>query len=299
MRGTIKLEGVYPPIATPFDERGRLDAQALAANICRWNETSLSGYVVAGSNGEGALLEFDEVLAALRLAREAATPDKRVIAGTGCQSTAGTIRLTCAAADVGADAVLVLPPFFYGEQMTETALLKHYEAVANASPLPVILYNMPKFTHLNLAPETVARLAGHGNIVGIKDSAGNIGQLIELRRLCPRDFQILVGNAAAFLSGIQMGATGGILALANVAPRECVAIWQLAKQGRFEEAREIHFRLMPVARAVTTQFGVPGLKAALDLLGYEGGSPRLPLLPVSEAAREEIRQILITAGLLA
>jgi 4-hydroxy-2-oxoglutarate aldolase len=291
--------GVYPPIATPFDDRGRLNTEALASNIQRWNDTGLNGYVIAGSNGESALLEFDEVVTAVRVARQAASADKLVIAGTGCQATAATIRLTAAAADAGAHAALVMTPSFFGSQMSEAALLRHYEALAIASPIPIIVYNVPALTHLNIAPETVARLSGHCNIVGIKDSAGNIGQIIDLVRLCGTEFDILVGNAPAFLSALLAGACGGILALANVAPRQCVAIWQLAREGRYAEAREIHARLMSVARAVTTGYGVPGLKAALDLVGYYGGDPRPPLLAASGATREAIRQMLVDAGLLA
>lgn len=294
----MRITGVYPPITTPFDDRGRPDNAALAANIRKWNETGLDGYVVAGSNGESALLEFDEVIIALRVARRAAGPDRLIIAGTGRQSTQATIRLTRAAAGVGADAVLVVTPFFYGRQMTPDALLRHYIMLADASPLPILIYNVPKFTHLNIAPDTIARLAAHEKIVGIKDSAGDIGQIIDLLRLCPPDFDILVGNGPAYLSGLQAGASGGILALANVAPGECVAIHRLVGAGEHEQAREIHSRMMPVGRAVTSGYGIPGLKAALDLLGYHGGMPRSPLLPADVATRQAMHRILVQAGLL-
>jgi 4-hydroxy-2-oxoglutarate aldolase len=295
----MPITGVYPPIATPFDANGELDSAALAANVARWNETGLDGYVVAGSNGENALLTNDEVVEAVRVVRLAALPAQRVIAGTGLQSTAATIRLTRAAADAGADTALVLTPSFYSGEMSPAALIAHYEAVADASPVPVLLYNVPKFTHLNIAPATVAHLAAHENIVGIKDSAGDIAQIIEFLRLCPAGFDVLLGNGPAFFSGVQAGAVGGILALANVAPRECVAIWRLLGEGRADEARQIHFRLMPVGRAVTSQYGIAGLKAALDALGYTGGPPRLPLLTADDATREAIRRILVDANLLA
>lgn len=294
----MRITGVYPPIATPFDDRGLLDERALQANVERWNETGLSGYVVAGSNGESALLEDDEVVRAVRAVHRAAAADALVIAGTGRESTAATIRLSRQAAEAGADAVLVMTPSFYPGQMTPDALVRHYVAIADASPVPVVVYNVPKFTHLNLAPSTVARMAGHANIVGIKDSAGDIGQIIDLLRVCPREFSVLLGNAPAFLSGLQAGAVGGVLALANVAPRECVAIWELAAEGRWDEARLVQFRLMPVGRAVTSGHGVPGLKAALDLLGYVGGDPRPPLLPLGDSARREMRATLHDAGLL-
>lgn len=292
------LAGVYPPIATPFDERGQLDAAAMAFNIAKWEQTGLHGYCVAGSNGESVLLTDEEVCQAVQLVRQAAAPDKLVIAGTGRESTAATIRLSQAVAEAGANAALVMTPSFYGGEMGPSAMLRHYEAVAEASPIPVMVYNVPKFTNLNIAPATVAQLAAHPNIVGIKDSAGNIGQIIDLLRLCPPDFEVLVGNGPAFLSGMAVGAVGGVLAVANVAPREYVAIWELVRAGRFEEARAIHFRLMPIGHAVTSGYGVPGLKAALDLLGYRGGAPRPPLLPADAATRRALQTILQEAGLL-
>lgn len=292
------LAGIYPPIVTPFDERGNLDASAMAHNIAKWEQTDLHGYCVAGSNGESVLLTDEEVCQAVRLVRQAAAPEKLVIAGTGRESTAATIRLCQAVAEAGAQVALVMTPSFYGGEMGPSAMRRHYEAVAEASPIPVMVYNVPKFTNLNIAPATVAQLAAHPNIVGIKDSAGNIGQIIDLLRLCPRDFQVLVGNGPAFLSGMAVGAVGGVLAVANVAPREYVAIWELVRAGRLEEAKAIHFRLMPIGHAVTSGYGVPGLKAALDLLGYRGGAPRPPLLPADAATRQALQRILQEAGLL-
>ncbi|MFO7918961.1 MAG: dihydrodipicolinate synthase family protein [Anaerolineae bacterium] len=294
----MDISGVYPPIATPFDARGELDREALRDNVGKWNETGLAGYVVAGSNGESAFLETEEVLEAVRVVREAALAEQRVIAGTGRQSTTATIRLTEKAAEAGAEMALVMTPSFYAKQMTPVALAHHYEALADASPLPILIYNVPKFTHLNISPETVARLASHEDIIGIKDSAGDIGQIIDLVRLCPPDFNVLVGNGPAFFSALQAGACGGVLALANVAPRECVNVWELVNGGRDDEARDIHYRLMPVGRAVTSGYGIPGLKGCLDLLGYQGGMPRSPLLPADGATRERLREILVGAELL-
>ncbi len=294
----MPVTGVYPPIATPFTADGDLDSDALSANIARWNSTGLAGYVVAGSNGESAHLDDDEVVEAVRVVRRAALVTQSVIAGTGRQSTRATVHLTRAAADAGADYALVMNPSFYPGELTAEVLAQHYMAVADASPIPVLVYNVPKFTHLNIPVAAVARAAAHPNIVGIKDSAGDIGQIIELLRACPKGFSVLLGNSPAFLSGLQVGAVGGVLALANVAPRECVAIYDLLRAGRTAEALAIQFRLMPVGRAVTGGFGVPGLKAALDLLGYHGGAPRPPLVPLDPARREVLRGILSEAGLL-
>jgi 4-hydroxy-2-oxoglutarate aldolase len=287
-----------PPIATPFDERGALDEAALGRNIVRWNETGLAGYVVAGSNGESALLEDAEVVAVVRIVRRAARSEQLVVAGTGRQSTGATIGLTRAAAEAGADVALVMTPSFFEAQMTSATLQQHYQRVADASPIPILVYNVPKFTHINIAPEAVARLSGHPQIVGIKDSAGNIGQIIDLLRLCAPGFQVLAGNAPAFLSAMQVGAVGAVLALANVAPRECVRIAQAVEAGEDELARALQFRLMSVSKAVTSGYGVPGLKAALDLLGWEGGAPRPPLQPLPLADRQAIRKLLQEAELL-
>lgn len=291
------IQGVYPPIATPFDAQGALDAAALRANVAKWETTGLSGYVVAGSNGESVLLEDDEIVRAVEIVRDAA-PERLVIAGVGRQSTAATLALAQATAAAGAQFALVMNPSFYSGEMTAEALTRHYWAIADASPVPVLVYNVPKFTNLNLAPATVARIAEHENIVGIKDSAGDIPQVCDLVRLCPDGFDILMGNGPAFLSGLQLGASGGILAVANVAPRECVQVYEHVQAGRHAEAREVHLRTIEIGKAVTGRFGVAGLKATLDLLGYTGGAPRPPVLPASDAVRETIREILVADGLL-
>ncbi|MHB0859417.1 MAG: dihydrodipicolinate synthase family protein [Anaerolineae bacterium] len=295
----MRFEGLFPPIPTPFKAQGDVDHTALAANVQRWNQTGLHGYVVAGSNGESALLDPQEIAACVATVRAAARPGMRVIAGTGCQSTVATIKLTHEAAAAGADAALVITPFFFGAQMTGPALHRHYMAVADAAQIPLLVYNVPKFTNVNIAPEVVAGLGQHPNIVGVKDSAGNIGQLIDLIRLCPAGWSVLVGNGATLLSGLQAGASGAVLALSNVAPRETVELWQHVCAGRQTEAKALQFRLMAVNKAVTAQHGVPGLKAALDLIGYRGGDPRPPLLPADAGVRAAIRGIFEEAGLLA
>ncbi len=295
----IKLEGVYPPIATPFDADGEMDAEALAGNIRRWNRADLAGYVVGGSNGESVLLRDGELCCAVEAVRAEAPEDKVVIAGTGRESTRDTIALTQEAARAGAQAALVMTPSFFAGQMTHEALLEHYQSVADASEIPIILYNVPKFTHLNLLVSTAAALARHDNIVGLKDSAGDIAQIIALRNACPGDFAILVGNGGAFYSAVEAGASGAVLALANVAPQACADIARWIAQGRHEDARRAHARLFPVNRAITVTYGIPGLKAAMDLLGYYGGPPRPPLMPVSEQVRDNIGAILRQGGLLA
>jgi len=291
------FNGIFPPIPTPFDDAGQLDLGALRANIARWNETGLAGYVALGSNGEAPLLDADESLAVIETVRESMAPGMLLIAGTGRESTRDTLLACRAAAEHGADAVLVITPWFYKRAMTGDALRRHYETVASSSPLPLLLYNMPANTGVNLAASSVAELAAHPNIVGVKDSSGDIGQLSAILRSRPDGFAVMVGNTGAFLPGMLLGATGGILALANVAPRQTVALHQAAQSGRLDEARRLNEQLVPVGTAVTATYGVPGLKAALDMLGYVGGQPRSPLTPASPEAVQDIRRILDVAGL--
>jgi 4-hydroxy-2-oxoglutarate aldolase len=182
--------------------------------------------------------------------------------------------------------------------MTEAALIKHYTAVADSSPIPLILYNVPKFTHVNLTVNIVARLAQHANIIGIKDSTGNVIQLGEYLNRVDTNFSVLVGTAGALYGGLTLGCAGGVLALANVAPAECVRIHELVADGDYKAARQIQLRMIPVNQAVTATFGVAGLKTALDVRGYFGGEPRAPLMPSSDEEKTAIVNILKEAGLL-
>jgi 4-hydroxy-2-oxoglutarate aldolase len=292
------FEGVLPPIPTPFDERGRVDLGALRANVARWNETGLAGYVALGSNGEAPLLDAEESVAVIRAVREAMAPGMVLIAGAGRETTRGSQMACQAAAAAGADAVLVVTPWYYKGAMTGDILRQHYEAIADDSPVPVLLYNVPANTGVNLPVPAMAELARHPNIAGIKDSAGDIGQLWGLIHATPDDFVVICGNAGAFLPALLLGAKGGILALANVAPRETVALYEAARAGRLDEARELNDRLVPVGVAVTRTYGIAGLKTALDMLGYAGGKPRPPLRSPSVEAVADIQRILERAGLL-
>ena len=230
-----------------------------------------------------------------------------VLAGVGQLSTWATIEMAERAADAGCDAALVLPPYYYKGAMTADVLRRHFEAVADASSIPLLLYNVPAATGLSIPVEVIAALATHPNVVGVKDSSGEVVRLAEIVRLTrgEKPFSVFSGNYAAFLPGLTFGIDGAILAVANVAPRECVALRTLFAQGRSKEAGDLHLRLLPVAAAVTTRHGVPGLKAALDLLGGRdgrdgpyGGPPRLPLLPLAPPGRTEIASILREAGLV-
>jgi 4-hydroxy-2-oxoglutarate aldolase len=300
-RPGVSLEGVFPPIPTPFDSEGDVAVEALAENLARWNRYDLSGYVVLGSNGEAGFLGEEEKVRVWQVAREVIPADRLMIAGAGNESTRQTIRLSCQAAEAGADAVLLVTPHYYGPQMTPDGLFHHYRAVADEVPIPVLLYTVPKFTHVDIDVDTVARLAHHPNVVGIKDTSGNMAKMADMVRLTradPARFQVLAGSASFFLPGLTIGAVGGVLALANVAPQLCVDLYRTFKAGRLDEAAELQRRAIPVNTAITGRFGIAGLKAALDMLGYYGGPVRSPLLPISESERETLRSILVEGGVL-
>ncbi|MDJ0984596.1 MAG: dihydrodipicolinate synthase family protein [Desulfobacterales bacterium] len=293
----IDLNGIFPPIPTPFiNEKVAYDK--LADNIERWNATGLKGFVVLGSNGEYVALSEEEKRAVVDTVVQSAGDKMGIIAGTGCESTFETLRLTEDCAKLGAHAALVISPHYYGGRMNEAALVKHYTAVADQSPIPILLYNVPKFTHINLAANLVAHLSEHPNIIGLKDSSGNVIQLGEIINAAAKEFNVLVGTAGVLFSGLTIGCVGGINALANVAPQQCVAILDLVKAGDLDAARQLQLKMLPVNQAVTAVYGVPGLKKAMDMLGYFGGDPRLPLLPSSKSEKSEIKAILKKADLL-
>ena len=293
----VDLNGIFPPIPTPFvNEKVAYDK--LAANIERWNLTGLKGYVVLGSNGEYVSLSEEEKRAVVDTVVQSAADKMLVIAGTGCESTAETIRMTEDCAKLGADAALVVTPHYYGGRKNDAALVQYFTTVADQSPIPILLYNVPKFTHINMAADLIARLSGHLNIIGLKDSAGNVIQLGEIINAVARDFSVMVGTAGVLFSGLTLGCVGGINALANVAPQQCVTILDQVKKGSIDAARDLQLKMIPVNQAVTAVYGVPGLKAAMDMLGYFGGDPRMPLLPSSKRERSEIKAILKKAELL-
>jgi 4-hydroxy-2-oxoglutarate aldolase len=293
----IDLQGVFPPITTPFIN-GKVAYDKLASNVEKWSLTGLKGFVVLGSNGEYVALSEEEKRSIVDTVVQSAADEMLIIAGTGCESTTETLRLTEDCAKLGAHAALVVTPHYYAGRMNEAALMKHFSEVADHSPVPILVYNVPKFTHINVSAGIVARLSEHLNIVGIKDSSGNVIQLGELLNAVAKDFNVMVGTAGVLFGGLTLGCVGGVLALANVAPKHCVKIYNLVKQGDFEAARDLQLKMLPVNQALTAGYGVPGLKAAMDMVGYFGGDPRLPLLPSSRQDISEIKEILRKANLL-
>jgi 4-hydroxy-2-oxoglutarate aldolase len=294
---TVDLNGIFPPISTPF-VNGKIAYEKLESNIEKWSETGLKGFVVLGSNGEYVYLSGQEKRDVVEAVVQSSPADMLIIVGSGCESTEETLRLTEDCAKMGAHAALVITPFYYGGKMTEAALINHYTVVADGSPIPIVLYSVPKFTHISLTAGIVSLLSKHPNIIGIKDSSGDVNLLGEFLNNVDEAFHVLVGAAGVLYGALTIGCSGGIVALANVAPENCVEIFELVKEGKLEKAKELQLRMIPVNKAVTSTYGISGLKAAMDMLGYFGGDPRLPLLPLSEVEKSEIKEILDRAELL-
>lgn len=287
------FKGIYTPVVTPFKENEEIDYAKMKFNLDKWAKTDLDGIVVLGSNGEFSYLTFHEKLELVKFVVENFSKSKKIIAGAGCESTKETIELSIQLAKLGADAVLILPPNYYKGAMKDDILYQHYIDVAESSPIPVMIYNMPGNTGINLSPTLIAKLAKHPNIVGIKDTSGNIVQISEIVRDTDDDFAVFAGNAGYLLPALSVGARGATLALANAMPEQCCKLVSLFKEGKLDEAKKLQLKIIEINAAVTGKYGVPGLKYALDLLGYQGGYPRRPLKPLSHKDREAIKEILI------
>ena len=293
------FSGVFTPIVTPFRGDDTIDEQGLRGNVTRWmTSTPLTGLVVLGSNGEAPQLDDDEADRVVEIVRAGMPRERPMIVGTGRESTKATIAATKRAASAGVDAVLVRTPAFFKSQMTTDIFVRHYFEVADASPVPVLLYNVSVFTGVNLLPDAAARLAKHPNIVGMKESGSDIAQIANYIGRTPDDFTVLAGSAATLFPALCVGCDGAVLALAALAPNECVRLVTLVREGHIEDARELQAGLLPLARAIGGQHGVPALKAALDLMGYAGGYPRPPLRPVAPPIIDLLRSQLQALGLL-
>src|SRR5262245_12013648 len=288
----MTFAAVFPPMATPFAADGAVEASAIAANVEKWIRAGTGGVVALGSNGEAPLLDDEEADRVVAAAREAVPRDRLLVVGTGRESTPATIAASRRAAALGADAVLVRTPSYYKGRMTNEALARHYSMVAEASSVPVLLYNYPAVSGINLAPALVALLSQHPNITGMKETGSDAAQVGAFVDAAAPSFSVIAGSAPPFYPALCMGAVGGILAVACVVPEICVQLFQHFRAGRHGEARELQRRITPLARMVTAEFGVPGLKAAMTLAGYHGGMPRLPLSPASVDALEQIRAAL-------
>jgi 4-hydroxy-2-oxoglutarate aldolase len=291
------LSGIFPALTTPFAEDGSVCIAALKHNIDRYNQTDLAGYVVNGSTGESVLLTKSETDRILATVKESAAKGKKLIAGTGAESTAETIERTRRAAEIGYHAALVKTPYYYKPAYKPHVLVAHYRRVADESPIPVLLYSVPQFTGIALEPAEIAALAEHPNIIGIKDSSGNVQRVAEtvvqiMGSRTPQSFQVLVGAAATVYPSLAVGAVGAILALACALPEKCVELYDLFRQGQHEKARKLHGLIVSASKLIVSEGGIAGVKFAMDQRGYRGGVPRLPLVPLQDEQRKRVSEFL-------
>jgi 4-hydroxy-2-oxoglutarate aldolase len=291
-----RLRGVFAPVVTTFDARtGELDRPAFERNLRAHANAGLHGVVLAGSTGEAPLLDEDERAALVAAARAVLPPDRVIIAGAGAESTRTAVRLARRAAAEGADAVIVVAPHYFGDAMTAAALSTHFRRIADASPIPVVLYNIPKYTHFALPPAVVAELARHDNVVGIKDSSGDLELLDAYLAAQSNDFRVLTGSGSSFAPALERGASGGVLAVATFAAGLALEAYEAWLRGDTDAARAAQARLGPLASQIVGGLGVPGVKAALDHVGLAGGPPRPPLMPLRGADLERVGTLLRTA----
>ena len=291
------LKAIYPPLTTPF-YNDEISFKDLKNNIKKFNKYKLSGYIVGGSNSETVFLTYNEKIRLVSTIREHASTEKQIIAGTGLESIKSTIKLTNESASAGADFALVVTPHFFKNEMTHKAFINYYTLIADEIKIPLIIYNVTKFTGVNIYADTISRLAEHPNIVGIKNSNAVVEELTNTIKIVPEDFCVMAGTGSVLLPALKIGAKGGILALANVAPAECLELYDLFDKGNFNEAEVIQSRLVPVNQAITSTYGIAGLKAAMDMVGFFGGDPRMPLEPLDESKKNYLKKILVKASLI-
>lgn len=294
-----RLQGIFPPVVTNFDAvTADIAPVPFRDNLRRWIETPIDGIVLFGSNGEGALLDEDEKVRLTSFARDVVPAGFVLIAGTSAESTRGAIRETKRLAAEGADVMLVHPPAYFGPYLPVAALLDHFRAIADASPVPVMLYHIPKYTKVTLEAGFVAELMRHPNVAGLKDSSGDLKRLADFTNACGTDCRLFVGNGALLYTALELGAAGGILGVANIAPALAAAVVRSFRDGDTQEAGRLQEKLTPLHREIVAAHGGVGCKAALDLMGWAGGSPRPPLSPLSDRDRQHVARVMQEAGLL-
>jgi 4-hydroxy-2-oxoglutarate aldolase len=288
----VDLSGIFPALTTPFREDGSVSIEHFKANLARYNQTGVAGYVVLGSTGESVLLNAAESESLLVAAMESAAPGKLPIAGTGAESTAETIARTKRAAAFGYKIALVKTPYYYKPAYKPETYLRHYRAVADASPIPILLYSVPVFTGVSLETPEILALAAHPNIIGMKDSSGVIQRIVEVVGQAPKQFQMLTGAAGVLHPAFVSGAKGAILALASPLPEKCVELFNLWKRGQHAEAQALQQLLAAATKTIVSEASIAGVKYAMDLSGFHGGLPRLPILPLAEEKKRQIAQVL-------
>ena len=288
----MTISGIFPALVTPFEPDGAVSLRGVRENIRRYNQTAVAGCVVLGSTGESVMLSREAADSVLAASIEVAVPSKLLIAGTGAESTSETIARTRRAADLGYAAALVKTPYYYKPVYKAETFIRHYRAVADASPIPVLLYSVPQFTGITLETPEILTLAAHPNIVGIKDSSGNIQRAAEIVAGARPDFQVLTGGAAVIYPALAVGARGAILALAAALPEKCAELFLLFESGRHEQAKALQLELAVASKRIVSEQGIAGVKYAMDLRGYNGGLPSLPLLPLAEEKKQSIAAVI-------
>jgi 4-hydroxy-2-oxoglutarate aldolase len=293
----LSLAGVFPPVITPFVNE-KIALKQMADNLRKWNKFDLAGYVVLGSNGENVMLTDQESFQVVETVVKHTPKDRKIIIGAGRESTRNTVNFIRKVSRIGGDAVLVVTPHYYRDDMKEASILKYYQEVAEGSPLPVIVYNVPKFTGLEIPVEVVARLSEHSNIIGAKDSSGNITYQQTILSLQLKNFQLLSGSANTLMVSLMIGAVGAILALANIAPEQCLQIYQHILKAELEPARKLQLDIIRLNQLTTGVYGIGGLKYALDRAGFFGGAPRSPLRLPEEKGQQLIDAELKKFGII-
>lgn len=287
----MKLHGIFPPIATPFNHEGEMWKVKVQHNIEKWNVTGLAGYVVCGSTGESVMLTTEEKIQLFEWVAQYAAPEKLLIAGTGVESVRETVALTNRAAEIGYKVAMIRTPHYYKNLINNAAAqMLYYRAVADQSKLPLIIYNWPQTTGIDIAAEAVAELSHHPNIIAIKESSGNLEKVLQMLREVKKGFQVLTGSAPTLEPSLAAGCVGAVLAFANAAPYATISIWEAHRTRESEAAMDWQNRIGRAAYLVTAKHGVPGLKHAMDLAGYYGGPPRLPLTVPTPQAKKEIEE---------
>lgn len=287
----MKLHGIFPPIATPFDHKGDLYPIKVRHNVERWNKTPLAGYAVCGSTGESVYLTTEEKIRMWEWVAEAADSSKILIAGTGMEGVRETVCLTNKAAELGYKVAMVRTPFYYRNLINNPgAQVLYFRSVADQAKIPVMIYNWPQITGVDIMPEAVAILSEHPNIIAIKESSGSLEKVMQMIRETKSGFQVLTGSAPTLAPSLAVGCVGAVLAFANAAPYATVSIWEAHRTRETEAAMDWQNRISRAAQLVTVKHGIPGLKHAMDLNGYYGGPPRLPLTTLKPEAKQEIEQ---------
>ena len=292
------MAGAYAPITTPFGAEGEVAYDRLAENVAKWAKTALTGLVVLGSNGEGVYLTEAERKKVLETVRAVLPQEKVMVVGTGCESTYATARQNEVAAQVGADAVLIITPNYYRSKMDGPAMVRHYTALADTSALPVFIYNMPGNTGIDLSAETILEIAQHPNVIGVKDSSGNVVKMGTVIASAPAHFKVYAGSASFLYPAVALGAVGGVMALGNIAPDLCARLYQASAAGQHEVARDLQLKVIPLNTAVTAGFGIAALKQGLDWIGYYGGPVRSPLCPLNATQTAKLRELMVGVGIL-